>query len=162
VSGTLEQDALEDLVRMRLAEGEAMVKDLRGRLVRLRDALATIEKRAPERVVEAKDRLRSRVAEILKGEVKVDDDRLLLEAAFQAERMDCTEECVRLRSHLDQTEALLAEGGAVGRKLNFISQEMHREANTIGAKANDAVIAAQVIVLKEEIEIIREQVQNVE
>jgi uncharacterized protein (TIGR00255 family) len=76
--------------------------------------------------------------------------------------MDCTEECVRLRSHLEQTEICIAEGGPVGRKLNFIAQEMHREANTIGAKSQDTLIATQVIVLKEEIEILREQVQNVE
>jgi uncharacterized protein (TIGR00255 family) len=153
---------LEDLVRMREAEGEALGKDLHRRLAHLREALVAIEARAPERVLEAKDRLRARVTELLKGETQVDDERLLLEAAFQAERVDCIEECVRLRSHLDQTGSLLAGGGAVGRKLNFITQEMHREANTIGSKANDAVIAAQVIVLKEEIEILREQVQNIE
>ena len=153
---------LEDLVRMREVEGDALAKDLLARLGRLREALTAVEKRAPERVIEAKERLRSRVAELLKGEAKVDEERLLLEAAFQAERMDCTEECVRLRSHLDQTESLLKVGGAVGRKLNFIAQEMHREANTIGSKGNDTAVTVQVILLKEEIEILREQVQNIE
>jgi len=154
--------ALEELVRMRELEGETLAKDFRLRLARVAEALSVIETRAPQRVVEAKDRLRARVVELLKDTATVDEERLILEAAFQAERMDCTEECVRLRSHLDQTALCLVEGGPVGRKLNFIAQEMHREANTIGAKAQDTVIATQVIVLKEEIEILREQVQNVE
>ncbi|HYV51457.1 MAG TPA: YicC/YloC family endoribonuclease [Dongiaceae bacterium] len=154
--------ALEELVHMREMEGETLAKDFRLRLDRVLAALSIIETRAPQRVVEAKDRLRARVKELLQDSATVDEERLTLEAAFQAERMDCTEECVRLRSHLDQTAMCLAEGGPVGRKLNFIAQEMHREANTIGAKAQDTVIATQVIVLKEEIEILREQVQNVE
>ena len=154
--------ALEELVRMREMEGDTLAKDFRLRLGRVADALSVIETRAPQRVMEAKDRLRARVTELLKDTAAVDEERLILEAAFQAERMDCTEECVRLRSHLDQTALCLTEGGPVGRKLNFIAQEMHREANTIGAKAQDTVIATQVIVLKEEIEILREQVQNVE
>jgi uncharacterized protein (TIGR00255 family) len=154
--------ALLELVRMREMEGDTLAKDFRLRLDRVTKALSVIETRAPQRVIEAKDRLRARVTELLKDTAAVDEDRLVLEAAFQAERMDCTEECVRLRSHLDQTALCLTEGGPVGRKLNFIAQEMHREANTIGAKAQDTVIATQVIVLKEEIEILREQVQNVE
>ncbi|HET9233684.1 MAG TPA: YicC/YloC family endoribonuclease [Candidatus Eisenbacteria bacterium] len=154
--------ALQELIRMRELEGETLAKDFRLRLDRVREALSLIEKRAPQRVTEAKDRLRSRVAELLHDTAVVDEERLTMEAAFVAERMDCTEECVRLRSHLDQTESFINFGGPVGRKLNFIAQEMHREANTIGAKAQDAIIATQVIVLKEEIEILREQVQNVE
>jgi uncharacterized protein (TIGR00255 family) len=154
--------ALAELVKMREMEGESLAKDFRLRLDRIREALGIIERRAPERVAESKDRLRARVTELLQGQATVDEERLTLEAAFQAERMDCTEECVRLRSHLEQTGSFIAEGGPVGRKLNFIAQEMHREANTIGAKAQDATIAAQVIVLKEEIEILREQVQNIE
>jgi uncharacterized protein (TIGR00255 family) len=92
----------------------------------------------------------------------VDAERLLVEAAFQAERMDATEECVRLESHLRQFRDIVAAGGPVGRKLNFLTQEMNREANTIGAKANDVAVSREVISMKEEIEILREQVQNVE
>ena len=154
--------AIEDLIVMRQSEGEAMAKDLRGRIQTLRKCLKAVENRAPDRVTEARERLRTRVGELLKGETQIDEERLVLEAAFQAERMDCTEECVRLRSHFDQLEELLAGGRAVGRKLNFLTQELNREANTIGSKANDVAIAREVIQLKEEIEIIREQIQNIE
>jgi uncharacterized protein (TIGR00255 family) len=155
-------NAIGDLIVMRQSEGKAMAKDLRGRIQTLRDCLKAVEKRAPDRLTEARERLRTRVGELLKGEAQIDEERLVLEASFQAERMDCTEECVRLRSHLDQLEELLAGGGAVGRKLNFLTQELNREANTIGSKANDVAIAREVIQLKEEIEIIREQIQNIE
>lgn len=154
--------AVKDLIVMREVEGESLTKEFTGRLERMRTAVASVETRAPERVREAKERMRQRVAEILKGEAEVDEDRLLIEAAIQADRMDCTEECVRLRSHIDQFEALLREGGPVGRKFNFLTQEMNREANTIGSKANDSSIARDTIQLKEEIEIVREQVQNIE
>lgn len=154
--------AVRDLIVMREGEGEALAKEFAVRLARMRTAVASVEARAPERVREAKERMRQRVAEILKGEAEVDEERLLIEAAIQADRMDCTEECVRLRSHIDQFEALLGEGGPVGRKFNFLTQEMNREANTIGSKANDVSIARDTIQLKEEIEIVREQVQNIE
>lgn len=154
--------AVKDLIVMREVEGESLTKEFTARLERMRAAVASVEARAPERVREAKERMRQRVAEILKGEAEVDEDRLLIEAAIQADRMDCTEECVRLRSHIDQFESLLREGGPVGRKFNFLTQEMNREANTIGSKANDASIARDTIQLKEEIEIVREQVQNIE
>ena len=153
---------VDDLVGMRALEGESLAKDLRARVKTLRGYVAVVESRAPERVAESKDRLRSRVADLLKGEARVDEERLILEAAFLAERMDCTEECVRLASHLDQFEELLESGGAVGRKLNFLAQELNREANTIGSKANDVSIAREVIQLKDEIEIVREQIQNIE
>jgi uncharacterized protein (TIGR00255 family) len=154
--------ALADLVTMRETEGGALAKDLLERTRRLREFLAVVEARAPERVVEAKDRLRTRLADLLKGEAEVGEDRILAEAAFIAERMDTTEECVRLKSHLDQMEELLSGSEAVGRRLNFLAQELNREANTIGSKANDSAIAREVIRLKEEIEIIREQIQNIE
>jgi uncharacterized protein (TIGR00255 family) len=154
--------ALEDLQAMRRSEGEALARDLRGRMVTMREMVAAVEERAPERVAAVKERLHNRVQELLAGEAEVDPERLVLEAAFQAERMDCIEECVRLRSHIDQMEELLDDGEAAGRKLNFLTQEMNREANTIGSKANDTAVARHVIRLKEEIEIIREQIQNVE
>jgi uncharacterized protein (TIGR00255 family) len=154
--------ALADLVAMREREGEALSRDLLGRLDTLRENLATVEKRAPERVREAKERLHTRVTELLEGEAKADPDRILIEAALQADRMDCTEECVRLASHFDQFRDLLTDGDAPGRKLNFLLQEMNREANTIGSKGNDLSVAREVIAIKEEIEILREQVQNIE
>lgn len=154
--------AVDDLAAMRRTEGEALAQDLLARVERLRQELAAVEERAPLRIAEAKERLRSRITELLRGEARVDEERLLLEVSFQAERMDCTEECVRLRSHLDQLESMLRNGGPVGRKLNFLTQEMNRETNTIGSKGSDVTIAEKVIVLKEEIEIIREQIQNIE
>jgi uncharacterized protein (TIGR00255 family) len=154
--------AVGDLLTMRRSEGEALARDLRGRMETLRELVTLVETRAPERVAAIKVRLHSRVQELLKGEAGVDPERLVLEAAFQAERMDCTEECVRQRSHIDQMEELLTGEEAAGRKLNFLTQEMNREANTIGSKANDTVVARHVIRLKEEIEIIREQIQNIE
>jgi len=154
--------AIDDLAAMRRTEGEALAQDLLARAKTLRKELAAVEARAPLRITEAKERLRSRITELLQGETRMDEERLLLEVSFQAERMDCTEECVRLRSHLDQMESMLKAGGPVGRKLNFLTQEMNREANTIGSKAGDVSIAEKVIVLKEEIEIIREQIQNIE
>jgi uncharacterized protein (TIGR00255 family) len=159
---TVTGDAMQELVGMREAEGRALAEDLSSRAATLAEGVKEVEVRAPDRIKGIKDRLHSRVEDLLAGEAEVDKDRLLVEAAFQAERMDCTEETVRLRSHIEQLNELLAEGGAVGRKLNFLAQEMHREANTIGSKANDSLIAREVIRLKEEIEIVREQVQNIE
>lgn len=154
--------AIEDLVSMRDNEGEALVRDLLPRLETIRTSLRAVEKRSPERAKEAREKLQKRVAELLDGEAEVDQDRLLIEASFQAERMDATEECTRLDSHLDQFKEVLEAGGQVGRKLNFLLQEMNREANTIGSKANDVSVAREVIQLKEEIEILREQIQNLE
>ncbi len=154
--------ALDGLVAMREAEGRALADDLLARMSTLRTSLDAVAERVPERAREAKEKLHARVTELLKGEAEVDEDRILIEAAFQADRMDCTEETVRLRSHIDQFDSLIREGGAVGRKLNFLTQEMNREANTIGSKANDSAVARHVIQLKEEIEILREQIQNLE
>ncbi len=154
--------AVKDMIAMREGEGEALAREFTSRLERMRAAVASVEARAPERVREAKEKLHQRVSELLKGEAEIDEDRILIEAAMQADRMDCTEECVRLRSHIDQFEVMMREGGAVGRKFNFLTQEMNREANTIGSKANDMSISRDSIQLKEEIEIVREQVQNIE
>jgi len=154
--------AVDDLVAMRTAEGERLSADLMERLANLRRDLAEVEARSPERAREAKEKLRTRVSELLQGETPVDEERVVLEASFQAERMDCTEECVRLASHFDQFQELLEKEGSAGRKLNFLLQEMNREAHTIGSKANDVTVAREVIAIKEEIEILREQVQNIE
>lgn len=161
VSELLER-CLADLLRMREQEGKALLLDLEARVNTIREHLATIEQRAPLRVTEARERLRSRITQLLQGEAEVPPERIILEASFIADRLDCTEEAVRLRSHCDQFVELARAKEPAGRKLNFLIQEMNREVNTIGSKANDLDIARQVIILKEEIEVIREQVQNIE
>lgn len=149
--------------QLREAEGERLEADLRARLDAIQTELAAVEERAPARLVEQRDRLREAVKE-LSEQVEVDEDRLAREIAYLAERWDVNEEVVRFRSHVELfREALSGDGsGAVGKRLGFLAQEMHREANTIGSKANDAEMARASVALKEEIERIREQVENVE
>ena len=157
-------DAAARAVRaLREAEGERLETDLRARLDAIEKELAAVEARAPERVVEQRDRLRAAVQELTE-QVEVDEDRLAREVAYLAERWDVNEEVVRFRSHVELfREALSGDGGEpVGKRLGFLAQEMHREANTIGSKANDAELARASVALKEEIERIREQVENVE
>ena len=146
---------------MKVREGEALAKDLALRLGLLREQVDLVAARAPLRPVEARDRLISRLKPLL-GDIEMDPARLAQEVALLADRLDCTEECVRLSAHIDQARALIDSPESAGRKLNFLLQEMNREANTIGSKANDVDIARAVIVMKEEIERIREQVQNIE
>jgi len=152
--------ALDALDEMRRAEGERLYDDFVERIGGLEELLHQIEESAPERVVRLRDRLREQVARLLTEQV--DEQRLAMEIALFAERSDVTEECVRFHSHDQQFLTALEAGEAVGRKLNFLLQEMNREANTIGAKANDATISHFVVAIKEEIEKLREQVQNVE
>jgi uncharacterized protein (TIGR00255 family) len=159
----LADEAGLEVVALREAEGRRLREDLEGRVRAMAGQLAIVEVRAPERVVRERDRLRQAVRE-LSGQVEVDEDRLAREVAYLAERMDVNEEIVRLRSHLDLfREALAREGPEpVGKRLGFLVQEMHREVNTIGSKANDATIGEASMALKEEIERLREQVENVE
>ena len=152
--------ALDALDEMRRAEGEHLYNDFVERIGGLEDLLRRIEKSAPERVDRLRDRLRKQIERLLTEQV--DEQRLAMEVALFAERSDVTEECVRFHSHNQQFLTALEEGEAVGRKLNFLIQEMNREANTIGSKANDADISHSVVAIKEEIEKLREQVQNVE
>ncbi len=154
--------AARALRRMRREEGRALHADLSARLDALEAALGKVEARAPERVAEARRRLRERLTELFNDE-RLEADRLEAEVAFLADKLDVTEECVRLRSHLGQFRtALDAEGEAVGRRLKFLVQEIHREVNTISSKANDAEVAQHAVGMKEEVEKIREQVANVE
>lgn len=152
--------ALSEMQEMRRKEGEALAADFRMRIDRLRQFVSVVEKRAPERVEEARQKLTDRIAALL-GSSTVDPQRIAMEVAVIADRGDITEECVRFRSHLDQFLNLMDED-ASGRKLNFLLQEMGREVNTTGSKSNDASIAHLVVEMKEEIERLREQVQNVE
>ncbi len=157
------RDALTMVAEMREREGGALAADLRESLGAMVEALDAIATRAPQRLVEERDRLRAAVAE-LSGEAQVDEERLAREIAYLAERWDINEEVVRLRSHMAQFEALLDDGGSepAGKRLGFWVQEMHREANTIGSKANDAEIARLAVEIKTAIEKLREQVENVE
>lgn len=148
---------------MREAEGEHLRTDLAERLMSMTAALDGIEERAPMRLTSERDRLREAVKELAE-QVHVDEDRLAKEIAYLAEKWDISEETVRFRSHLEQFNATLDGDGSepVGKRLSFLVQEMHREANTIGSKANDVEISSLSIALKEDIERIREQVENVE
>lgn len=153
--------AIDGIVNMRQREGDALKHELESRLVLIESSMEKVDKHAPQRLDEARTRLRERVREILDDE-RVDPDRLELEIVLLADRLDVTEESVRLKSHIAQFREALASEESVGRKLNFISQEMNREVNTIGSKANDPEIARHVVSMKEELEKIREQIQNVE
>jgi uncharacterized protein (TIGR00255 family) len=153
--------AASDLITMRESEGKALTKDFEQRLDRIEEIVKKAEERGASRPAEAKEKLLARLKPLLDG-IDVDPQRLAQEVAFHAERLDITEECVRLRAHLSQFRALLADPEPAGRKLNFLLQEMNREANTTGSKSNDADLGALVIDLKDELEKIREQVQNVE
>jgi uncharacterized protein (TIGR00255 family) len=150
-------------VTMRVDEGKRLYQDLVGRLEAIASALTEIERLAPERLRQERDRLRAAVAELAEG-ATLDENRVAQEIAMLAERWDINEELVRFRSHLELFRELLdaddAEG--VGKRLAFLVQEMHREANTTGSKANSAPIAHLVVGIKEEIERLREQVENVE
>ncbi len=154
-------EAIEQIRTMRRQEGAALRDDLEARLDAIEDHLAAVEARAPKRVEVARDRLEERLARLMDDD-RVDAERLETEIALLADKLDVTEECVRLHSHLELFREALANEDAVGRKLKFIAQEIHREVNTIGSKANDAAITEHTVQMKEEVEKIREQVQNVE
>ena len=153
--------AVVDCLQMRQEEGEAIKSDLSGRLHQLELLTGEVEGRAPMVVVETRDRLHRRIQDLL-GETELDEARLAQEVAFFAEKSDITEELVRLQSHIRQFSDLLEAEGPRGRQLEFLLQEMHREVNTIGSKANDLEIAKSVIQMKAELERFREQLQNVE
>jgi len=153
--------ALDALEEMRRREGEALLASLKTHLDQVEITLAGIEERAPGLVRIQRDRLRERVTELLDNRLP-DPARLEQEVALLAERGDVTEECDRLRSHLAHFRGVLAQPGPQGRKLDFLLQEMHREANTMGAKSADATLAHEVVGLKTSIERLREQVQNLE
>ena len=153
--------ALERFLSMREAEGVRLKEDMEQRAQTILSIVEKIEQRSPQTVQEYQKKLEARLREMI-ADTKVDEQRLLTEAAIFADKVAVAEETVRLRSHFKQMDAMLHSQEAVGRKLDFIVQEMNREANTIGSKALDADIAHMVVDIKAEIEKIREQVQNVE
>jgi uncharacterized protein (TIGR00255 family) len=158
---TAVSEALDELGRMRQTEGAALARDLGAHLDALDTWVRRVEALLPAALARTQGRLRDRVQAIL-GETPADPGRLAQEVATWAARSDVAEELARLRSHLTQFRALLAEGGALGRQLDFLTQELHREVNTIASKADDAELVAGLLEARTLVERIREQVQNVE
>ncbi|MBT3603614.1 MAG: YicC family protein, partial [Candidatus Latescibacteria bacterium] len=155
------QLATEGCLAMRLIEGKKLTTDFKMRIENLDTLIKRVEALAPKRIDAVKQKMNDKLAQLLTPE-KVDENRLMMEIALLAERSDVTEECVRFFSHNEQYINLLDKQEAVGRRLNFLLQEMLREANTIGSKAGDAEIAHIVVDIKEELEKLKEQVQNIE
>nr|WP_302655892.1 YicC/YloC family endoribonuclease [uncultured Agathobaculum sp.] len=158
---TVFSEACDGFDQMREREGEKLAEDVRSRAAVIETLVTEVEKRSPERVAEYREKLLARMREVLEG-TDVDETRIVTEAAIYADKTAVDEETVRLRSHLQQLDGMLNEEKPVGRKLDFLVQEMNREANTIGSKANDVSMAQTVVNIKSEIEKIREQIQNIE
>ena len=155
--------AVENLEEMRAAEGRKLAQDLLMRADLIRELVSRIEVKADDVPREYAKRLRDRIAELLEGSVEIPEDRIMVEAAIFADKCNITEELTRLKSHMDQMKTIITESsGADGKKLDFLVQEMNREANTIGSKANNLEITSLMLQIKAEIEKIREQVQNIE
>ncbi len=155
------QDALERFLAMREKEGQKMQADLVGRLDAIEQMVTQVEALSPETVQQYYDRLYRKLQELL-ADTTIDESRLVTEAGIFAEKIAVDEETVRLRSHLAQFRQLLESGEPIGRKLDFLVQELNREVNTIGSKAQDLSITKYVVDMKAEIEKIREQIQNIE
>ncbi|HTO92735.1 MAG TPA: YicC/YloC family endoribonuclease [Bacteroidota bacterium] len=153
--------ALDSLASMRRAEGGELERDFRSRIALLEGMITDVERLSAEQVPDERTRLRERVAQLL-DKTPVDEGRLEMELALLADRLDVTEECVRFRSHNKFFLETLTSPEAVGRKLNFLIQEMNREVNTIGSKSSSPAIAHLVVKMKEELEKVREQLQNIE
>ena len=153
--------ALEQFVNTRILEGENLKKDLLGKLDHMEELVAFVEKRSPEIMKEYRSKLESKVKELL-GDTTIDESRIATEVIIYADKICVEEETVRLRSHIEHARKCLNEEGGIGRKMDFIAQEMNREANTTLSKANDIEISNAAIDLKTEIEKVREQIQNIE
>lgn len=155
------EEAADSFVESRVREGEHLKNDLLGKLDYMLEQVAFIEERSPRVVAEYRMKLEEKVHELLES-ASIDEGRIATEVTIFADKICVDEETVRLRSHIDHTRKELLAGGSVGRKLDFIAQEMNREANTILSKANDLEISEHAIILKTEIEKVREQIQNIE
>lgn len=156
------EEALNGVMDMRVKEGLVLKSDLETQLNSMYDIINKIEDRSSLVVIEYKNKLESRIKEILDIDCNIDEERLAYEVAFFADRSDINEEIIRLKSHIKQFLNSLTEKEPVGRKLDFIIQEMNREINTIGSKANDVLISNHVVAIKSQLEKMREQVQNIE
>ena len=155
------QGAAEGFVQTRIVEGEHLKEDLIDKLDGMLKLVDFISERSPQIVQEYRQKLEEKVRDLL-GDAQVDENRLLTEVTIFADKVCVDEELVRLRSHIETTKKTLQEGGSIGRKLDFIAQEMNREANTTLSKSNDLEISNCAIELKTEIEKVREQIQNIE
>jgi uncharacterized protein (TIGR00255 family) len=155
------EQALHKLDGMRATEGKALEDDIRSRLAAMRATLSSIEVRLPELNAAYEVRLRTRINE-LNAEAGLTEERIAIEVALMAEKSDVTEEVVRFKTHLDHMEEILSSGDSIGRRLDFLTQEIQREVNTLGVKTRDANVAKEVLDLKAELEKIREQIQNIE
>ena len=153
--------AAKDFVEARNIEGEKIKEDFLVKLEEIKNITDFIEKRAPITLKENEERLRERVSEYLDSS-DIDEDRILTEIAIMLDKLSIDEEITRLKIHIDNFNDIIKSDGAIGRKLDFLIQEMNREANTIGSKSNDIEITSKVVLLKSEIEKLREQAQNVE
>lgn len=153
--------AVKEFNTMREREGERLRQDMLGKIETIEELVSVVEERSPQTVREYRERLETRLREIL-ADRSIDEQRVITEAAIFADRTAVDEETVRLRSHIAQFRAMLEEGSPIGRKMDFLVQEFNRESNTIGSKCSDASLAKVVVDLKSEIEKIREQLQNVE
>ena len=158
---TVAEAALKKFVSMRENEGARMKEDVLGRLAAIEQMVGVIEEKAPETVAAYREKLFAKISEVL-ADKAVDEQRILTEAAIYAEKIATDEETVRLRSHIEEFRTILEKEDIVGRKLDFLVQEMNREANTTGSKAQNIDITKTVIGIKSEIEKIREQIQNIE
>ena len=154
-------DALAAYNAMRAVEGEKLAADVAGRITTIEAVVGKVEERSPQTVAAYRQRLEAKMQEVLQS-TTIDESRILTEAAIFADKIAVDEETVRLRSHIAQLQAMLVSGEPVGRKLDFLIQEVNRESNTIGSKCSDLAISEVVVALKGEVEKIREQVQNME
>ena len=154
-------DALASYNAMRAVEGEKLAADVAGRITTIEAVVGKVEERSPQTVAAYRQRLEAKMQEVLQS-TTIDESRILTEAAIFADKIAVDEETVRLRSHIAQLRAMLVSDEPVGRKLDFLIQEVNRECNTIGSKCNDLTIAQDVVNMKAEVEKIREQVQNME
>lgn len=154
-------EAIEKFIQMRAVEGAKMKEDVASRAEYILDCVSFIEERSPQTVKEYNDKLVERVHEII-GDVSLDEQRIIQEVAVYADKVAVAEETVRLRSHIAQLKTFLESEEPIGRKMDFLVQEINRETNTIGSKANDVEIARKVVDIKAEVEKIREQIQNIE
>lgn len=154
-------EAIEKFIQMRAVEGAKMKEDVASRAEYILDCVSFIEERSPQTVKEYNDKLVERVHEII-GDVSLDEQRIIQEVAIYADKVAVAEETVRLRSHIAQLKTFLESEEPIGRKMDFLVQEINRETNTIGSKANDVDIARKVVDIKAEVEKIREQIQNIE
>ena len=155
------EKALEAYDAMRVAEGLALENDLRSRAATILELVAQVEEQNPKTVSDYRKRLEEKMREVLENK-SIDESRILTEAAIFADKVAVDEETVRLRSHLEQMDEMLSGNGGIGRKLDFLLQEMNREANTTGSKCSDVKVARIVVDIKAELEKIREQTQNIE